>query len=115
MESAALAALLVGSFIMAAPCEDRGIDKYMINFEPYRSRTNPKHDYDSQTLVYLKGGTVYNQRRRDNFCDRINEWLSKYLQSVIEEVGTASSIVLLTVPRTPKGFAAKRIYARHNS
>lgn len=74
------------------------VDSYMIDFEPYRSGTNPNHDYDSQTLNFLKGGTVYDQRRRDDFCDRINEWLSNYLRSVIKEVGGASSIVLLTVP-----------------
>ena len=74
------------------------VDSYMIDFEPYRDGKNPNHDYDSQTLNFLKGGTVYDQRRRDDFCDRINEWLSKYLRSVIKEVGGASSIVLLTVP-----------------
>ena len=92
------------------------VDSYMIDFEPYRSGTNPNHDYDSQTLNFLKGGTVYDQRRRDDFCDRINEWLSKYLRSVIEEVGGASSIVLLTVPghqqdSKPKEFMLDTICA----
>ena len=92
---------------MAAQYEDREIDKYMINFEPYRDGTNPKHDYDSQTLVYLKRDTVYDLRRRDDFCDRINKWFSEYLQSVIKEVGKASSIVLLTVPGHEKDSQPK--------
>ena len=107
MKSAVLAALLVGSFIMAARYEDRGIDKYMINFEPHRGNKNPNHDYDSQTLIYLKGGTVYDLRRRDEFCGRIKRWLSEYLQSVIKEVGNASSIVLLTVPGHEKDSQPK--------
>lgn len=107
MESAVLAVLLVGSFIMEAQYEDREIDNYMINFEPYRGGTNPKHDYDSQTLVYLKGDTLYSQYRRDDFCGRIKQWLSEYLQSVIKEVGNASSIVLLTVPGHEKDSQPK--------
>ena len=107
MESAVLAALLVGSFIMAARYEDRGIDKYMIHFEPHRGGTNPKQDNDSQTLIFLKGGTVYDPRRRNDFCGRIKQWLSEYLQSVIKEVGKASSIVLLTVPGHKKDSQPK--------
>ena len=87
--------ILQARLIMATRYE---IDSYMIDFEPHRGGTNPNHDYDSQTLIYLKGDTVYDQRRRDDFCDRINKWLSKYLRSVIKEVGEATSIVLLTVP-----------------
>ena len=92
------------------------IDSYMIDFEPHRGGTNPKHDTDSQTLNFLKGGTVYDQRRRDDFCDRINKWLSKYLRSVIAEVGGATSIVLLTVPghqqdSQPKEFMRDTICA----
>ncbi len=54
---------------------DQFPDGYMFDYEPFRDGNNPNHTGDSQTLVYMKGGTVYDQARKEDFIKRVVAWL----------------------------------------
>lgn len=60
----------------------------MFNFEPYKDGNNPKHfnGCDSQTLNYLKGNRLYDERRKNAFYDRIYAWLKSIVESLIGPV-----------------------------
>ena len=47
-------------------------DYFMMDYYSYKSG---QKDWDSQTLVYLKMGNVYNEDRKDEFIERIQTWL----------------------------------------
>lgn len=47
-------------------------DYFMMDYYPYNSG---QQDWDSQTLVYLKMGSVYDPSRKDEFIGRIKTWL----------------------------------------
>jgi len=74
---------------------DHDLDSYMMDFHPYRNGTNPNHTEgsDSQSLNYLKIDDIYDRYRKEEFCGRITEWLSGYLQSVLKEIGDSSLVV----------------------
>lgn len=70
------------------------LDSFLIPYNPYRGGNNPNRDYDSQTLLYLKMGGVWNQQRRDEFVGRICGWL----QELLGPMNTPQDrIVVLTV------------------
>ena len=62
---------------MAAYLEEP--DYFMMDYYSYKSG---QQDYDSQTLVYLKGGSVYDQNRKDEFIGRIQIWLRKCVKKI---------------------------------
>ena len=67
----------------------------MMDYIPYKNG----HDYDSQTLVYLKkSGNNYDlEGRKEKLCTRIKEWLMKALSGVDEK---AAIIVALAPGHT---------------
>ena len=54
-------------------------DYFMMDYYPYNSG---QQDTDSQTLVYLKMGNVYNEDRKDEFIGRIQAWLKGRIQEI---------------------------------
>ena len=52
---------------------------FMIDYYPKNAGYK---DWDSQTLVYLKMGNVYNANRKDEFIGRIQAWLLKYINKI---------------------------------
>lgn len=58
-----------------------GLDDFMIDYHPYY---RGEQDEDSQTLVYLKGDGVWDERRREDFQKRIRDWCSHLLSSYPE-------------------------------
>ena len=64
---------------------------FMMDYIPYQKGV--VHDYDSQTLVYVKSGTVYDQSRKDKFCSRIKEWLTKEIRSGVD--GRAAIVIAM--------------------
>ena len=58
------------------------LDYHMMPYHSYRSG---RQDRDSQTIVYFKGDGVYEDWRRQEFTERVIEWL----RGCIEEVKKA--------------------------
>ena len=54
-------------------------DFFMMDYYSYKSGMQ---DRDSQTLVYLKMGEVYDEHRKYEFVDRIEAWLSKCISKI---------------------------------
>ena len=59
------------------------LDEFMMKYYPYRGGEN--NDYDSGTLVFIKGGTVYDIDRKDEFISRISNWLEKKVKKIIDK------------------------------
>ena len=66
------------------------LHSFMMEYIPYNQGT----DYDSQTLVFLKSGNIYDQGRKDEFCGRIKEWLNQ----AIRVVGGKQPIIVALAP-----------------
>ena len=54
-------------------------DYFMMDYYPLKSG---HQDRDSQTLVYLKMGTVYSESRKSEFIYRIQTWLKKRINEI---------------------------------
>jgi len=58
------------------------LDYFMMHYYSYKSGLQ---DWDSQTLVYLKMGQVYDENRKDEFIHRIQAWLRKNIKEINAE------------------------------
>ena len=56
-----------------------GPDYFMMDYYSYKSGYQ---DEDSQTLVYLKKGTVYDEGRKYEFIHRVKTWLKKCIKEI---------------------------------
>ena len=54
-------------------------DYFMMDYYSYKSG---QQDWDSQTLVYLKMGSVYDEGRKYEFIHRIQTWLKKCIEEI---------------------------------
>ena len=79
---------------------------YMIPYYPYHDGTNPLHfeGSDSQTLSYLKQGTLYDSDRKEEFEYRISEWLEGILLQERKQGNVAIAIVPGHSPESPANF-----------
>ncbi len=85
---------------------------YMMDYHPYHGGNNPYHDEDSQTLVYLKRGTVYDPMRKKSFLSRIKDFLEKLVLELVKqatETGQPQRPIVLTLapghgPGSQSGF-----------
>ena len=69
------------------------LKSFMMEYIPYQKGV--AHEYDSQTLVYVKSGTVYDPNRKYQFCSRIKEWLTK---ETLNGVDGRAAIVIAMAP-----------------
>ena len=51
-------------------------------------------DYDSQNLVFLKSGKIYDQKRKEEFCNRIIQWLNRELSGL----GGSEPVIVALAP-----------------
>lgn len=80
-------------------------DLYLIDYHPYRGGTNPNHQGDSQTLVYMKSGYNIAEDRKANFLLNISTWLKGGVKSLIDQ----NKIVVIAIApghgmNSPTGF-----------
>ena len=54
-------------------------DYFMMDYYSYKS---DRQDTDSQTIVYLKKGTVYSEGRKYEFIGRVQRWLKKCIKDI---------------------------------
>ena len=82
------------------------VSTYMIPYYPYHDGTNPLHSEgsDSQTLSYLKQGTLYDSDRKEEFEYRISEWLEGILLQERKQGNVAIAIVPGHSPESPPNF-----------
>ena len=78
----------------------------MIPYYPYHNGTNPLHSEgsDSQTLSYLKQGTLYDSDRKEEFEYTISEWLEGILLKERKQGNVAIVIVPGHSPESPPNF-----------
>ena len=78
-------------------------DFYMMFYHPYHNGINPNHNFDSQTLVYLKSSNLWGETRKKNFYSRVLIWLGQVLDAI------DSPVVIAVAPgheenHNPGGF-----------
>ena len=49
-------------------------DHFIMEYHPYKGGLDDQ-DYDSQTLVYVKG-TIFDQQRKDLFVEQTRNWVA---------------------------------------
>ncbi len=76
------------------------LDASMMDHHPYHKRKNPRHDYDSKTLAYLKG-TVYNPKRREKFVSRVKKFLKDQVDAHIEQEPEIPIVLAMPPGHTP--------------
>ena len=76
-------------------------DYHMMDFHPYHNGENPQHDLDSQTLNYMKSGTVYDKRRKDQFVGKVVAWLQEKVEWLLEETQAAYVVIAVAPGHSP--------------
>ncbi len=76
------------------------LDASMMDHHPYHSGRNPRHDYDSKTLAYLKT-TVYDPERRKEFVSRVKMFLKDQVDAHIEQEPEIPIVLAMPPGHTP--------------
>lgn len=76
--------MLLAIYQMMARFQDSP-DSFMIDYHPYRGGQNRYHQGDSKTLVFMKGGSLYDKNREAAFLRRIIDWLKREVEPSIDQ------------------------------
>ena len=68
------------------------LDSFMMDYIPQRCG----FDKDSQTLVYIKSGHIYNLETKKEFCSRIYKWLTEITLIISKVYG--SEVIIAMAP-----------------